>query len=242
MVICMKRAKNTFFKFKQFAVHQDQTAMKVCTEACILGAMAPVESGKHILDIGTGTGVLSLMMAQRAPQAQLDAVELDAEAFGQATFNVQNSPFAQQIRVHHQGIQEFTSGFLYDFIVSNPPFYQDSLRSDDLKRNQALHAHTLNFDELLIAINRLLHPAGKAVILLPLFEMERFLHKAQSFSLYLQNCLTIRNQPDREVFRQIGTFGRQQTFVQESALSIRNADDSYSDDFVALLKDYYLIF
>ncbi len=144
--------------------------MKVCTDACTFGAWAEIAGAKRILDIGTGTGLLSLMAAQRNPDALIDAVEIDEQAVSQAAENFKNSPFSSRIKVFEGTIQDFEPGYLYDAILVNPPFYQNDLRSPDDKVNQAHHAKSLTFSELLTAVEKLLKKGGSWHVLLPVEE------------------------------------------------------------------------
>ncbi len=234
--------KNSF-TFKQFTINQDRCAMKVCTDACILGASTEVENVNRILDIGTGTGLLSLMLAQRT-NAQIDAVEIDEDAYQQAFMNVKVSEFAEKIEVHHQRIQDFESTENYDLIISNPPFYQQSLKSSDAKANKALHAVELSFDDLIDSVLRLLSIDGKFVVLLPPFEIEKLIRIAQKKGLYLSKKMSIRHDESKPVFRVIATFLTKKIYdLEEKSLTIHNEDGkTYSNEFRDLLKDYYLIF
>ena len=234
--------KNSF-TFKQFTINQDRCAMKVCTDACILGASTDVENVKNILDIGTGTGLLSLMLAQRT-NAQIDAVEIDEDAYHQAVMNVKVSKFAEKIEIHHRRIQDFTSTETYDLIISNPPFYQQSLKSSDAKANKALHAVELSFDDLIDSVLRLLSIDGKFVVLLPPFEIEKLIQIAQKKGLYLSKKMSIRHDESKPIFRVIATFLTQKIHnLEEKSLIIHNEDGkTYSNEFRDLLKDYYLIF
>lgn len=234
--------KNSF-TFKQFTINQDRCAMKVCTDACILGASTDVENVNTILDIGTGTGLLSLMLAQRT-NAQIDAVEIDEDAYQQAVMNVKESRFSEKIEVYHQRIQDFTTTETYDLVISNPPFYQQSLKSSDVKANKALHAVELSLDELIDSVLRLLSINGKFVVLLPPFEVEKLIRIAQKKGLYLSKKMLIRHDESKPIFRVIATFLTQKVHnLEEKTLIIHKEDGkTYSDEFRALLKDYYLIF
>lgn len=234
--------KNSF-TFKQFTINQDRCAMKVCTDACIFGASTDVENVNNILDIGTGTGLLSLMLAQRS-NAQIDAVEVDEDAYQQAVMNVQVSSFSEKVKVYHKRIQDFSSTETYDLIISNPPFYQQSLKSTDAKTNKALHAVELSFDDLIDSALRLLSIDGKFVVLLPPFEIEKLIQIAQKKGLYLSKKMSIRHDESKPIFRVIATFRTQKIHnLEEETLIIHNNDGkTYSNEFRDLLKDYYLIF
>jgi tRNA1Val (adenine37-N6)-methyltransferase len=232
------------FRFKKFTIHQDKTAMKVCTDACIMGGYVPTQKATHVLDIGTGTGLLALMIAQRClPTTQIDAVELDIDAFHQATQNVRSSIFTTQIDVYNAAIQRFNNDALYDLVVSNPPFFQNHLKSSQKNRNQALHTDTLSFDDLLEAVSRLLSLNGTLAILLPAYEMSVFEEKAKAFNLFVKQRLIVRNTFGKPIFRVISIFERTIcNQILEEELIIRDSTNEYTPAFIELLKDYYLIF
>jgi tRNA1Val (adenine37-N6)-methyltransferase len=217
--------------------------MKVCTDACILGASTDVENVKNILDIGTGTGLLSLMLAQRS-FAKIDAVEIDEDAYSQAFENVSVSKFSDKIVVHHRRIQSFVATQGYDLIISNPPFYQKSLKSIDNQTNKALHAVELSFEELIDSVVRLLKSNGKFVVLLPPFEIEKLIQIAQKKGLYLSKKILIRHDESKPIFRVIATFlDKPVKNYEENTLEIHEERSViYSEAFRTLMKDYYLIF
>lgn len=217
--------------------------MKVCTDSCILGAYADTGTGGRLLDIGTGTGLLALMAAQRNSTGRIDAVEIDDNAFGQAVENVQQSPFASRIRVFHTPIQLFSAD-QYDRIISNPPFYTNHLRSPDLAVNRALHNAELPFEELITSTLRLLKPDGQLWLLLPPFEMERLVELARKTGLYPFNQLAVRHHDQKAVFRTITGFSFNPLVrLERQELSIFNANGkTYSDAFRQLLQGFYLIF
>lgn len=223
--------------------------MKVCTDACILGAYADTTNARRVLDIGTGTGLLSLMLAQRS-NALIDAVEIDDEAYAQAQTNIKESKFADKITLYHQSVQEYSrahtgvASVSYDLIISNPPFYQNSLPSPDIQTNKALHATTLTFDELTDAVISLLSPDGRFIVLLPPFEAQQLTETAEKKALYLSEKLLIQHNPQKAVFRHILSFGKKPVSEQqEYTLMIHEAHTNrYSDKFRQLLSDYYTIF
>ncbi len=235
----------SYFQFKQFLINQDQCAMKVCTDACLLGAYTPVPTVSRVLDIGTGTGLLALMLAQRS-QAQIDAVEVDHLAAKQALENVNRSPWATQIQVIQQDIRVFANqkpARTYDLIISNPPFFEDHLKSPSKAKNVALHSEDLKFDDLLKIVLQLLNKTGQFFLLLPAYQSEVFSRKASVQGLYLTEKLLVYNRPQTELFRVISTYQRQKpSDCLEKTIYIRDQKNAYSDDFRTLLRDYYLIF
>ena len=215
--------------------------MKVTTDACILGAYTEVQGVKSVLDIGTGTGLLSLMLAQRS-KAKIDAIEIDENAYNQAITNANQSIFKDTITVYNTSIQDFETDKRYDLIISNPPFFQNHLKSETESRNNSLHTDTLSFADLLSTVLRLLSPNGTFVVLLPAYESSFFEQLSILRELYPQKKLTIRHRKDTKILRIITTFGRIKEEIINEELIIKNPDESYSPDFQVLLKDYYLAF
>lgn len=215
--------------------------MKVTTDACILGAYTNTDKAKNILDIGTGTGLLALMLAQKS-DAKIDAVEIDKNAYNQAFVNVNDSIFKDKITVYEIAIQDFIPKNYYDLIISNPPFFQNHLKSETLARNNSIHTDSLSFEDLINCILLLLSLNGTFVVLLPAYESLVFDQLSISKELYPQKKLTIRHRKDTKILRIITTFGRIKKEIINEELIIKNLDESYSPDFQALLKDYYLIF
>ena len=232
---------NTHFAFKQFTIHQDKTAMKVTTDACILGAYTPVKGVIKILDIGTGTGLLSLMLAQKS-ESKIDAVEIDENAYNQAVKNINESIFNDKIRVYNKSIQDFITSNVYDLIISNPPFFQNYLKSETTSRNNSLHTDTLSFEDLLDSVLRLLSHNGVFIVLLPAYQSSIFEQLAITKELYPQKKLTIRHREGSKILRIITTFGIIKKEIINEELIIKNPNESYSPDFQALLEEYYLIF
>ncbi|CAN5438514.1 methyltransferase [soil metagenome] len=238
------------FRFKQFTIHQDRTAMKVCTDACVLGAYTNVVNlPAHILDIGTGTGLLALMAAQRNPEALIDAVEIDDAAFSQATQNVGASPFAGRVRVIHSRIQDFQATLsqqetrIYDQILTNPPFYTNHLRSPDTAVNRALHTDDLPFSELVESVIRLLKPEGEWWVLLPPYEAQKLADFAKKSGLRPFRRLSIRHNSRKPIFRIVTGFSSGADTTVDETLNIHEGDGrTYTAEFQTLLRDFYLIF
>lgn len=237
---------NKYFQFKQFTIHQDKCAMKVCTDACLFGAFVAneIQSGKqdaikNILDIGTGTGLLSLMLAQKL-HASIDTVEIDTSAFEQAKENIAQSLFKEKIEIFNADITQFSTGKKYDYIISNPPFFEDDLKSDNEKKNAAKHDITLTLQELLHNIDRLLNTKGFFAVLLPFHRSKYFEEEAANLNLYLTKKISVKQTPKHNYFRSILIFSRKSAISLQEEISIKNDDEKYTDEFTNLLKDYYL--
>lgn len=233
---------NTYFDFKQFRVDQDLCAMKVCTDSCILGAYVNPGNVQQILDIGTGTGLLALMLAQKT-NASIDAVEIDTDAAGQAAFNIKRSSWKNRIDVYNESIQHFARRInkKYDFIISNPPFYDNYLKSSRSNINVAYHSMYLTFDELIDSVLLLLKKDGKFVCLLPSQLAPDFIKKAKQKGLYLKEQLSIKDNPDSSVFREVLFYTLEKAKeIISNELVIKDSKSAYSEAFTRLLKPYYL--
>lgn len=222
--------------------------MKVCTDACLFGAWAAeqIENGKvevnSILDIGTGTGLLSLMLAQKT-KAAIDAVEVDEAAAEQAKENFEASPWRERLHLHQLTIQDFSNitPYQFDVIISNPPFFISSLKSGDKQKNLAKHNMSLSFEELAGIVSKLLNQHGVFYLLLPYQEFQQFVQAARHQDLFLQQQVHVQQTPAHAFFRTIGSFSFKQTHhVKTEHIVIRKENNEYSDRFTQLLIDYYL--
>lgn len=235
---------NSFFRFKQFTVHQEQCAMKVCTDACILGAYFAdrVKDGSSVLDIGAGTGLLTLMLAQKI-RGQFHAIEKDGDACNQLNENVRLSPWKEQIRVWQGDVLHFPLGMKFDFIICNPPFYENNLKSDSAPKNMARHDSALNLTSLPDIICRNLKEEGRFGVLLPYHRSAEFEKLALQKGFYLLEKLLIRQTPKHDFFRSILYYscGKEKECITDE-LTIRLGDGNYSDSFASLLEAYYLQF
>ncbi|MBR2859549.1 MAG: methyltransferase [Alistipes sp.] len=229
------------FRFKQFSVEQDDVAMKVGTDGVLLGAWADCEGAERILDIGTGTGVIALQMAQRNSEAQICAVEIDETATRRARSNFDMSPWAERLTVEQTAVQEFAPAEEFDLIVSNPPYFVDSLLPPDAKRSTARHTHDLTFEELDNAAARLLSESGKFALILPVTEFEKYLTLTQ---LHLVRRCDVCPVEGGAVKRIMGEFAKQKsTAIKHETIAIeRGRRGDYTDDYRALTKDFYLKF
>lgn len=217
--------------------------MKVCTDACLFGAYVASKdiSETSILDIGTGTGLISLMLAQKTTAA-IDAVELENKAAAQAEENINNSPWKNQITVINSSIQEYSriTNKKYDLIISNPPFYENSLKSPETARNIAIHAEALPLSELVDAIANLLNDKGMVALLLPPYESLLFKDLAEGKGLYLNETVTIKDNTEGKVIREISLYSYAAKQIATSEIVIKDISNNYSAEFKGLLKDYYL--
>lgn len=236
---------NSFFQFKEFIIHQDQCAMKVTTDNCLFGAWVAEqiknETGR-VLDIGTGTGLLSLMLAQKNPNIETVAVEIDLPAFEQASKNIQDSPWASRIKVIKDDIRRRTAQS-FDIIVCNPPFYEKEIPSANEQRSVALHDQGLTLNQLAAILQKNLKPGGSFFLLLPYKRNAeiRKLFKGQVFTI--PKIIMVRQSDNHDFFRVmmhgiLKNDSTKETQIEE--VSITDKDQKYTAGFVELLKDYYL--
>jgi tRNA1Val (adenine37-N6)-methyltransferase len=256
---------NPYFRFKQFTIFHDRCAMKVTTDACLFGAWCAEEittkaQGREgftkegndapnepetrnnepetLLDIGAGTGLLSLMVRQKNV-VEIDAIEIDAEAAAQAAENVEASGF-EGIRVLHQDLRSFNPEKTYDFIISNPPFYEDDLASGKAKKDTAHHSGQLKLDELLLFVSRHLSPDGSFFLLMPFKRHDELMQQLPSYNLFISHKTIVRQSTRHQPFRLLLRCTPSPTNSIQNEISIRDEADNYTGEFVDFLKDYYL--
>jgi len=233
---------NDYFQFKQFIIHQDRCAMKVSTEACILGAWFANQQNdfKKVLDIGSGTGVLMLMLAQKW-DANVHGIEIDPEAAEQLNDNIQQSPWKKKCVVFTGDINNYTLPVVYDFIISNPPFYEKQLASPSNAVNLARHSSLLTLEELIKAIDVNLSNTGSFGIILPIDRAIYFEKLSIDKGFCLNQKLNISHSPAHSPFRSVMNFSRkaEKPYIIHQ-LVIRDGEGNYTDEFTGLLKDYYL--
>ncbi len=236
---------NATFAFKQFEIKQDKCAMKVGTDAVLLGAWIIPNGSTKILDIGTGTGIIALMLAQKS-NAHIDAIDMDKGAFEQAGINVGESIFKNKISVYHQSFQEFSKqpDKKFDLIVTNPPYFVDSLKNSDSNRSNARHADVLPNADLISGVKNILTPKGKFCLILPKKEAEKFRELAEQKGLHLSKLLRVRTRLDKEEEkRHLMQFEFNPTEFSESTLVIEKDErKSYTEEYKNLTKDYYMHF
>lgn len=233
---------NPYFQFKQFTVWHDKCAMKVGTDGVVLGAWVNLSNAHHILDVGTGTGLISLMMAQRC-EASIDAIDIDADACVQATTNAEASPFADRIKVFHHPLSTFVTETCrkYDLIVSNPPYFVNSLKCPDKKRQTARHTDTLPLSDLLRDSRRLLTSEGRLALILPYEQKERLLELSQEASFYLLRETDVCPTPQSQPKRLLVEFSVQPVEQPEHRLlTIEQERHLYTEEFQEMVRDFYL--
>jgi len=249
---------NTFFQFKKFIVHQEHTSMKVCTDACLFGAWAAHDqellNAKSILDIGTGTGLLSLLLAQANPNATFTAVEIEQEAATEAASNFTLSPWHEQLNLVHDTIQNFGNNTItrYNVIITNPPFYEGDLKSPDENKNTAAHSTALPWNVLIENATKLLSEGGSFFVLVPTLRAYTMQKLCDGQGLQLVAEVLVHNTAKNLPIRAMQKFVKQHPEqidtektndipqVKRTKIFIKDANNNYSTEFIALLKDYYL--
>lgn len=231
------------FTFKAFFVAHDRCAMKVGTDGVMLGAWSPVSKARHVLDIGTGSGLLALMLAQRTgPTVTIDAVELDAQAAGQAKENVQASPWADRITVHEADIRQWSmeNTARYDLIVSNPPYFDEGVKCATPERDRARYTTTLDHASLLEIAATLVTEEGFFCVVLPIEASELFTQKALGLGWHLRLRTDVAETEGRLPHRVLLAFSPRAGDVFADRLAIRGPDQRYSDSYTALTQSFYL--
>lgn len=228
------------FDFKQFTVRQYKAGFKVGTDGCLLGALSPLEGVKNILDVGTGTGVISLMLAQRSG-AKITALDIDPGSAAQAQENFDSSPWKDRLTSLHSSLQDHEPVNSYDLVVSNPPFFKDSTRSGDNRKDRARHQDTLSLKELSQHAYRITSWSGQLHVIIPLTESSDLVECAQADGWHLKRRLSIRPSEDKEVNRVILEFSKVNgTKLSESTLTIYRDHPHYHEDVVPTLAPFYL--
>lgn len=233
---------NSWFQFQEFRVEQDRCAMKISTDAVLLGALATSESPRKILDIGTGTGVISLMLAQRFPDSRIQAVEIDPAAASQARENFEMSPFATRIEMQEGSFQEFSPAEKFDLIVSNPPYFSDHLKSSDAQRNLALHNDGLPFGELMEKVSAILAPDAKFWVILPPRQMLDLEKIARLYNLFPTQKFTIQDKPGKPVIREVVSFEFEEKNIFQNEILIKDESGRFHDSYRKLISGFLLNF
>lgn len=234
--------RNNYFKFKQFIVLQEYSAMKVGVDSVLLGAWASVGDAASILDIGTGTGLLALMMAQRS-EAEITAIEIDELAHSEATGNIAKSPWPDKIRVLHTSFQVFseTCKTKFDHIITNPPYFENSTHPDNKRRKNARHNDELPFADLINGCLQLLSEKGKLSVILPVNMAQGFIRLAFDKGLHMNRTLWVRHRPEKPFHRQLMEFSKNESPIEEVSLVIED-HNGYTEEYKNLTREFYLAF
>lgn len=236
-IVPLQESMNSF-RFKKFEIRQDRCAMKVGTDGVLLGAWA--EGGARILDVGSGTGLIALMMAQRFPEAMVDGIDIDEVACEEARENVQASPFADRVGIHAVRLQDY-QGQPYDAIVSNPPFFVGSLKNPDEKRSLARHSDSLPFADLFAGVKRLLKPDGVFSVIVPTEVEERFASEGYMAGFRMVRACSVKTVERKSPKRVLLSFSRerQRGAAREEGV-LQTADGQRSEWYAKLTEAFYL--
>ena len=229
-----------YFSFKQFTIHHDRCAMKVGTDGVLLGAWTNLENANRILDVGTGTGLIALMLAQRTIHARITAIDIDVDAVGQAQENVQASSWKDRVEVALQDVCSYASDGLFDIIVSNPPYFINSLKCPDGQRTTARHTDSLDVNRLIEKVTEILAPEGRFSLILPADQTDELLRIAEENGLYPSRLTRVITRPGLPPKRVLVEFRKAPQSCEETELVVELDRHVYSEDYIALTKDFYL--
>lgn len=238
-------ARNPYFQFKQFRIVQERSAMKVGVDGVLVGAWANGKGTRRILDIGSGTGLIALMMAQRNPLARVDAIEIDPDAFDECVFNIGQSPWKERVEAICCSFQDFVNdcSFKYDLIVSNPPYFSNGMKAPVLSRSKARHADSLPLDELLAGISSLLAKGAKTALILPAESLSEVKCLADQHQLFLSRLCTVKPNPVKPAFRILVEMTNIACPVVEEELMIEFEEHfDYTPAYRELTREFYLKF
>ncbi|TGV02827.1 tRNA1(Val) (adenine(37)-N6)-methyltransferase [Flavivirga rizhaonensis] len=231
------------FVFKQFSVNQEQCAMKIGTDSVLLGAWTSVKGNPFsILDIGAGTGILSLMLAQRSHAKVIDAIEIDDDAYEECVDNFEQSPWGDRLFCYHAALEEFVNEIddKYDLIISNPPFYSEDYKTENKQRDIARFQDAMPFDHLIESVSKLLSESGIFSVIIPFKEEDKLVHLASKFNLIPNKTLHIKGTPTSEIKRSLIEFSFSKSDLKIDSLIIESSRHQYTENYINLTKDFYL--
>lgn len=231
--------KQHLFRFKQFSILQEKSAMKIGTDGVLLGAWTNAENPKKILDIGTGTGLILLMLAQRFPEAKLTGIEIDKDAFEESKFNISQSKFHQRCEIFNSSLQEFNAEEKFDLIVSNPPFFELTHHKNS-SRNTARQQSDLTFEELIFHVDKFLNPNGKFSVIIPFESENYFINLALKLNLFPNKITRVKGNESAQFKRSLLLFSRNEVEIEVDELIIEISRNVYTKDYISLTKDFYL--
>ena len=231
------------FVFKEFSVNQDRCAMKIGTDAVLLGAWTSLQNNPtSILDIGAGTGVLALMLAQRSKAELIDAIEIDDNAYEQCVENFENAPWSDRLFCYHASLDEFADEIEapYDLIISNPPFYSEDYKTSSNQRDMARFSDVLPFDHLLKNVSKLLSENGSFSVIIPFKEEQTFVVLASNFNLFPSRICHVKGHPNSEIKRSLLDFSFRENNIITEQLTIETNRHQYTPEYINLTQDFYL--
>ncbi|RZK48922.1 MAG: methyltransferase domain-containing protein [Pedobacter sp.] len=232
----------SIFQFKQFQVDQTDCAMKINTDGVLLAAMVQAAQPQHILDIGTGTGVIAMMLAQRFESAQIDGVEIEIQASERAALNFKGSSYAHRLKAFHSAIESFESPVTYDLIVTNPPFFVNDLKNPEPKKGIARHADTDFFEELIKKVFQLLAPEGEFWVILPVKQAQHLVQIAARHRLYQVYQTNIHSDKNKPLIRMVIALAKQAKSFNPMEFYIYEEEKVHTEAYQELLKDFFLAF
>ena len=234
---------NKPFQFKQFSVNQDQCAMKIGTDGVLLGAWTSIENNPFsVLDIGAGTGILSLIIAQQSQAQVIEALEIDDLAYEQCVDNFEQSPWNDRLFCYHASLEEFAEEIedTYDLIICNPPFYSETYKTENSQRDLARFQDAMPFEHLLESVITLLSEDGLFSVIIPFSEEDKFIDLASRVALFPKRRTRVKGTPESEVKRSLIEFSFSKTEIITSVLIIETSRHNYTEDYINLTKDFYL--
>lgn len=231
------------FQFKEFTVNQNRCAMKIGTDSVLLGAWTSIENHPNsVLDIGAGTGVLALMLAQKSHSELIDAIEIDADAYEQCVENFEQSPWADRLFCYHASLEEFVAEIEepYDLIISNPPFYSETYKSENEQRDLARFNDAMPFRHLIESVSKLLSKEGVFSVIIPFSEEKDLIVLASKEQLFPQRLLRVKGTPTSEIKRSLIEFSFQENEIHPQEIVIETARHQYTEAYIKLTRDFYL--
>lgn len=229
------------FKFKQFSITQEKSAMKISTDSVILGAwINSIKSPKTVLDIGSGTGLLSLMVAQHFPNSIITAIEIEQDAFEETVYNFAQAKWHKNLNAIHTSLQNFNPKTSFDFIITNPPYFVNSLHNQSNKKTTARHTSALSFQDIIHFVKKHLDKQGNLALILPINEFKQFQQLAEKQHLFLINELLLKPNHKKPINRVCGLFSFQKTPKTSTTLQVRNELNLYTSKHKELTQAFYL--
>jgi len=231
------------FKFKRFTINQDKCAMKVGTDAVLLGAWSSVTNNPNsILDIGAGTGILAMMLAQRCSAELIDAIEIDDNAFEQCVDNFENAPWSDRLYCYHASLKELVDEIedKYELIISNPPFYSEDYKTSDNSRDLARFSDALPVEQLIASVSKLLAMDGQFSVIIPFKDKKHFIETALNYGLFVNRILNVKGNPKALIKRSLIEFSFHENEINKEELIIETERHQYTKEYINLTKDFYL--